>query len=249
MRTIIIEDEKNCLSLLQTLIEEYCEQLEVIGTARDVNQAVELVNGKDPELVFLDVELITGTGFDVLERLNKIDFDIIFTTAYAHYAIEAIKCSALDYLLKPINGEELQKAVARARDKHKKEAYHKKIETLSVSLSEAHLQKICLSSLDETLFIDLSDILYCKAEGSYTNFFLKGGQQIMVSKHLKEYQAMLPDHEFMRVHKSYIVNLREVLKLLRSDGGLLEMKNGDVIMFSNHNKSLLMEKMKSLHSR
>ncbi len=248
LKAIIVEDEKNSRETLKNLLEEFCVDVKVIETAASVDEAVTKIAALHPDVVFLDIELQTGTGFDVLSQLRDINFEVIFTTAFEQYAIKAVKFSSLDYLLKPIDLEELQKSIEKAKKKKNQEVYKKQLETLMLNLKQQHpkLNKICLSTADGFEFINTADILYCKAEGSYTTFILNNNSKLLVSKHLKEYESLLLEQQFMRVHNSFLINLNEVKKFVKSDGGYIIMNNNDTVSISRAKKDDFLELMNNL---
>lgn len=247
LRVVIVEDEVHSREALKSLLEEFCEGVEIAGLAGDVETAVAMIKEKGPDLVFLDVELQTGTGFDVLDQVGNVNFDIVFTTAFEQYAVKAIKLSSIDYLLKPIDIEELQQAVEKARTKKDGEVQRRKLETLMSNLeSPSGKRKICLATSDGIEFINIQDIVYCEANGSYTNFNLTNGTKILVSKNLKEYETILTDQNFMRVHNSFLINLGEVKKFVKSDGGYILMKNNSQISISQKKRDEFFERMTSI---
>lgn len=248
IRAIIVEDEKHSRETLRNLLAEFCPQVSLAGMAASVEEALPLIRAARPDLLFLDIELQTGTGFDLLAQLPDLDFDIIFTTAFEQYAIKAIKFSSLDYLLKPIDLEELQAAVAKA-EKRQAETGHKA--QLDVLLSHLRspggaTRKICLSTAEGLEFITTSDILYCEANGSYTDFHLKPNRKIVVSKNLKEYESLLSDRDFMRVHNSFLINLREVRRFVKSEGGYIMMNNDAMIGISPKKRPEFFERMEEM---
>lgn len=238
LRAIIVDDENHSRETLKNLITEFCKDVAVVAAVSSVAEAVSEITRLNPDVVFLDIELQTGTGFDILDQIEVINFGVIFTTAFEQYAIKAVKFSSLDYLLKPIDLEELLKAVEKAKKTKDKAVYNKQLETLITNLKqqEPHLKKICLSTLDGFEFMNVDEVIYCKAEGSYTNFKLTTGKNILVSKHLKEYENLLADQPFMRVHNSFLINLKEVKKYIKSDGGYIIMNNGDTVSISRNKK-------------
>lgn len=248
LKAIIVEDEKHSRETLKNLLEEFCVDVKVIETAASVDEAVTKIAELQPDVVFLDIELQTGTGFDVLSQLRDINFEVIFTTAFEQYAIKAVKFSSLDYLLKPIDLEELQKSIEKAKKKKNQEVYKKQLETLMLNLKQQHpkLNRICLSTADGFEFINTADILYCKAEGSYTTFILNDNSKLLVSKHLKEYESLLLEKQFMRVHNSFLINLKEVKKFVKSDGGYIIMNNNDTVSISRSKKDDFLELMNNL---
>ena len=245
LRAIIIEDEKHNQETLHNLLAEFCPQVEVTGIGGTVDEGVSLVRNLRPDLLFLDIELHSGTGFDLLARLDGGDFEVIFTTAYEQYAIKAIKFSSLDYLLKPIDPEELQVAVQKA---HKRKNEHNKAAQFEVLLSHLNpgqqtSRRICLATAEGLEFVQTSDILYCEANGSYTDFHLKQGRKIIVSKNLKEYETLLAGKDFMRVHHRFLINLREVRRFVKSEGGYILMNNDAQIGISPKKRAEFIERM------
>jgi len=245
IKAVIIEDELHSRNFLNNLIAEFCPQLNIAGMAASVDEAVALIQQTNPQIVFLDIEMQTGTGFDVLLQLQKRNFHVIFTTAYDHYAIKAIKFSAVDYLLKPINLEELQAAVAKAIESIEQKAEENKLELLIKNLRRPAGEdfSISLSTSDGVEFIQLSTIIRLEASGPYTTFFMKDGRKIMVSRNLKEYEILLTDHGFFRVHNSHIINLKEVRKMIKTDGGYAVMNDDSMITISPKKKEEFMELM------
>lgn len=248
IRAVIVEDEKHSRETLNNLIAEFCTDIEVVNMAGNVMEAVETITENKPDLVFLDIELQTGTGFDVLEQVKNQHFEVIFTTAFEHYAIKAIKISSIDYLLKPIDIEELEAAIQKVRIKKDESTYKQQLEIL---LNTVHRQpqenrKICLPTAQGLEFIKVNDIIYCEANGSYTNIYLKNQHKLMMSKHLKEYENLLSDYEFMRVHNSFLINLNEVKSFVKTEGGYILMNNNAQISISLKKREDFMEKMANL---
>jgi len=248
LRAVIVEDEEYSRKTLKNLLEEFCVNVEVVGMAASVQEAVSKISKTQPDIVFLDIELQTGTGFDVLNLTPNINFEVIFTTAFDQFAIKAMRFSSLDYLLKPIDLEELQSAVEKAKKRKNQEVYKKQLETLMHNLKQdkPKLNKICLSTSDGLNFIEVDTILYCKANGSYTTFVFNNKKEILVSRHLKEYVNLFCEHNFMRVHNSFLVNLKNIDKFVRSDGGYIIMKNGDRINISRAKKEEFLSAMTAL---
>ena len=245
IKAVIIEDELHSRNFLNNLVAEFCPEITVAGMAASVEEAVKLIQQTEPQIVFLDIEMQTGTGFDVLQQLQKRNFHVIFTTAYDHYAIKAIKFSAVDYLLKPINLEELQAAVAKAIESIEQTTGENQLELLIKNLRRPAGEdfSISLSTSDGIEFIQLSNIIRLEASGPYTTFFMKDGRKIMVSRNLKEYEMMLTDHGFFRVHNSHIINLKEVRKMIKTDGGYAVMNDESMITISPKKKEEFMELM------
>lgn len=238
-RVVIVEDEPRSREFLKEILAEHCPQLEIAGLAGNVEEAVKTIHDLEPDLIFLDIELQTGTGFDVLQQIQDVQPAVIFTTAYDHYAIKAIKFSAVDYLLKPIDVDELKAAVAKTDDKQQRDSQQQTLQVLMQNLKQLRSNDnptITLSVADGMEFIPLRSIIRLEAAGAYTNFFLKDGKKIMVSKNLKEYEMMLGDHDFMRVHNSHIINMNEVKRLVKSDGGYAVMSDDAQVIISPKKK-------------
>jgi two-component system LytT family response regulator len=232
MKAVIVEDEMHNREALKNLLTEFCDDVEVVGVGASVMEAVEVIRKTRPDVIFLDIELQVGTGFDVLTQVSDLDLDVIFTTAFEHYAIKAIKFSSMDYLLKPIDVEELQNAVAKARARKHESDHKQQLEVLLSNLSSKVMKKICLATGDRIEFVRVEEIVMCEASGSYTNVYLKDKRKIMVSKHLKEYETLLGDENFMRVHNSFVINLNEVKQYVKSEGGYILMNDNQQVSIS-----------------
>ncbi len=235
---VIIDDEKKCVSLLKHLIENHCKDINVVGEAESAAQGLQVIQQHKPDLVFLDIEMPDKTGFELLKSLPEINFDIIFTTAYNHYAIKAIRFSALDYLLKPVDLDELKNALARVYKKHQKAGPQQNVDVLmsNIKSPQPNFSRISLSTQDGLVILHVDEIIYCEASGTYTIFYLKNREKIIVSKTLKEYEELLKDHSFFRVHNSFLINLNEVKKYVKGDGGSAFMSNGDEVFVSKRRK-------------
>jgi two-component system, LytTR family, response regulator len=238
MRVILIDDELNCLEMLALLIERYCPILQIIGQFNDPSVAVEKIPDLKPDLVFLDVQMPDLTGFDVIERCRKTPFQVIFTTAYEQYALKAFKYSAIDYLLKPIDKEELITAVQKARQMNQA---HYQTEQRDILLDFVHpikptKERVALPTSDGISFINLKDIVFCESDGNYTKIYNQQGKSAVFAKPLKDIEELLNDNSFHRVHNSYLVNLKHVDKYIRADGGDVKMSNGKIIPVSRQKK-------------
>lgn len=221
LRAIIIDDEEMARTLLSSMVEEYCPNVQIIDMCGDLPTGVKSIRKNKPDLVFLDIEMPGFSGLELLEFFNEdeIDFSIVFVTAYHQYAIQAFKLSAIDYLLKPIDAEELIKAVSL----YEKRNSAKKYKLLKDNLSNQP-KKIVLGTNASTLFVPLDDILYFKAEGSYTNVIFKDGKSLLTSKNLKHYEDVVGNYNnFYRCHKSYLININYVTEYVKSEGGYLKI--------------------------
>ncbi|GAB2767513.1 LytTR family DNA-binding domain-containing protein [Rhabdobacter roseus] len=247
MKAVIIEDEFHSREFLKSVVTAWCEGVEIVGTAESVPEGVALIEAVAPELVFLDIEMQSGTGFDLLQQVRNRDFEVIFTTAYDHYAIQAIKYSAIDYLLKPIDLDELQAAVAKVRERRPGQVapVNEALELLLATLKNPATEptKITLATSEGLEFVPLEQIIRLEAAGAYTTFFLKEGKKIMVSKNLKEYENLLPARRFFRIHNSHMINIDEVKKMLKTDGGYAVMNDGATVMISPKKKEEFLQRI------
>lgn len=229
MRAVIIDDEKKGREGLKNLLEEFCPEVIVEATASTVDNGIEIIRKHNPDLVFLDIEMQTATGFDLLDRFGNITFEVIFATAYDQYAIKAFKFNALDYLLKPIDIQELKLAVKKVKERLGVKKAAK--DDLSANAKQTENVRLVLSTSEGVFFVENSSILRCDADGAYTHFHLKDGRKIMISKNIKEYEHLLGESHFCRVHNSHIINLKEVDRYIKADG-IAIMKDGKEIPVS-----------------
>jgi two-component system, LytTR family, response regulator len=246
IKAIIVDDERRCCETLATMLKRYCPQIEVAGIFHSGVTALPAIKSVPPQILFLDIEMPQMNGFELLEQLPEINFELIFTTSYDQYAIKAFHFSALDYLLKPIDREELQKAVQKVMQRQS----HPLPQQIDILLKKLHhpataIHKIALPTMEGLLMIRVDSIISCEAETNYTIFFLKSHQKIVVSRILKEIEEMLDDHSFARVHNSYIVNLNEIEKYVRGEGGYLIMSDGSTVDVSRSRKETLLKRLSS----
>ena len=228
---------------MKNIVSEYCSELAIVALASSVEEGVAAIKLHKPDIIFLDIEMQTGTGFDLLQQFPQPSFEVIFTTAYDHYAIRAIKFSAVDYLLKPIDIEELQESVAKVIEKKKNNTGQQAIQMLlkNITSPQTTEQSITLSTSDGLEFIPLQQIIRIEASGPYSHFYLKGKNKIIVSRNLKEYEMMLSDHGFFRVHNSHIINIREVKRMIKTDGGYAVMSDDSNVSISPKKKDEFFE--------
>ncbi len=237
LKVVIVDDEIPSQETLESLLEEYCVEVKIVGTADNVEDAISCIEGLKPHLVFLDIELQSGTGFDILSRLKHQDFLVVFTTAFEHYALKAIKYAAMDYLLKPIDIKELQQAVHKAHQQLSFGHYELQREKLLSNLSMPEEdQTLALKLSDSFKFIHISEICYCQADGPYTNIKLTSGQTVVQSKNLKEFEELLGEMGFIRIHHSYLVNRKEIDRLTKGKNAFVEMKDGTQISVSSRKR-------------
>jgi two-component system LytT family response regulator len=236
IRAIIIDDEERARRILQSIVEEYCPNVEIVGAFSNVPEAVIGINQLNPDLVFLDVEMPEYSGFDLLNFFKTIDFDIVFVTAYNEFAIRAFEVSAVDYLLKPVEISLLQKAIEKVENKRKTDYFEKKLEILQSALSNETINKIALPMGEGLLFVEVANIILLEAEGAYTYVSLKDGSRLLVSKKLKFFEDLLDFRpQFFRPHRSHIINLNFVKKYLKGEGSIL-MDNNSLISVSRDKK-------------
>ena len=236
IKTIIIDDELNSREALQSLVQSYCPDLLVVDSVASVEEGLQAIKKNKPDLVFLDIEMPDKSGFDLLSQLDEIDFEVIITTGYEQYAVQAFKTVALDYLLKPIDINELELAVAKVLEKRKKRKVNKNFDVFIQNWKSGGNEQIALASSEGFVFVKVKDIIYCKGDGAYTYFYIKDNPRITVSKNLKEFEELLKGKSFFRVHKSYLINLNEMKKYVRGDGGYVVMSNGDNVDVSKRKK-------------
>lgn len=245
LKTIIVDDEPDAVNFINSIIGEYCPALEVTGKAHNVIEGEQVITEKKPDLVFLDVEMPNGTGFDLLARFPEKDFEVIFITAFNHYAIKAIKFSAVDYILKPININEFIEAVNRVCTKRseKPDRSQENFRILMENLRTALPSRLAIPTADGMEYINPKDIVRIEADRSYSWVFITNNRKVLVSKHLKEFQDLLSDRHFFRAHNSHLVNLRFVRKYIRREGGYIEMLDGSQIPISRTRKDLFLVHM------
>ena len=245
---IIIDDIQKSRAVLLQLLQRHCPQINVIGMAASADEAQLLILEKNPDLLFLDVEMPNGTGFDLLKRFSSPTFEVIFTTAYDQYALQAIKFCALDYLLKPIDIEELQAAVQKMASKvttpKSSNRFTHLIENLNNHNHKNH--KIGIPTQEGLIFIKVDDILYCTADRSYTYVQLKNQRKIIATRKIKEFENLLTQHDFFRIHRSHLINLNYIEKYYKGAGGYVIMSNGQSIDVSRRKKEGFLEQLDKL---
>jgi len=247
LKSIIIDDEYDAVNFIESLITEYCPEIEVIGKAHSAREGIKVIRDMNPDLVFLDVEMPHGSGFDLLANFPKKTFDVIFITAFNHYAIKAIKFSAVDYILKPINIKEFIDAVQKViKTRDIKKDKDLNFEALFENLRSALPSKLAIPTSDGMEYLNTKEIIRIEADRSYSQFFLTDGRKFLVSRNLKEYQELLSDRNFFRTHNSHLVNLDHVKKYYRHDGGYIEMINGSTVAISRNKKDLFLLQMAKL---
>jgi two-component system LytT family response regulator len=237
INAIIVDDELKSRESLKILLEEFCDNVAVKALCQDVAEAVQAIQQYKPDVVFLDIQLQRETGFDLLTQLGDFNFEVIFTTAYAEYAIKAFKFAAIDYLLKPIDIEELKRALSKV-EKRMNDSISMRLQQLMQNLKNTSSEnyKLALPTTDGLVFVKMQDILYCEASSNYTEITVVDGKKYIVSRTLKEYEDMLGEHNFYRIHNSYLINLNAIKKYVRGEGGYVIMTNDKSLDVSKRKK-------------
>lgn len=243
IRSIIIDDELHCINRLSGLLEEHCKQnIHLMDSFQSVDEGVAGIKKLQPDLVFLDVQIHDKTGFDLLKQLDEINFEIIFTTAFEKYAVQAFKFSAIDYLLKPVDGDDLKQAVEKLNQKTSKTESSGKLQVLFNNL-QGLSKRICVPVINGLVFLQVSDIIRCESDVNYTTIFLKDKQKLMVAKTLKEFEEMLTDYNFFRVHNSHLINLSYIKNYVKGKGGYVVLTDGSEIEVSSRRKEPFLKKL------
>jgi two-component system, LytTR family, response regulator len=231
IRTVLVDDEIDSVRILQRLLETFCPQVAVVGTAEGVETAASLILAVKPDLVFLDIEMTRGNAFDLLNRLRPVDFQVIFVTAFDNYAIRAIKYSAVDYLLKPVDIDDLRTAVAKVTECSRDKGVMEQMKVLLENVGTLQLsqQKMAIPTFAGLVFVVVRDIVRLEAKGSYTTIFLAGNEQILATRNIKDYEDLLPESIFCRIHNSHIINLQNIQKYNKGRGGYVIMEDGSSI--------------------
>lgn len=242
LKAIIVDDEPYCCEALDALLNRYCPQVKVVGICYSGREALQEIKEQKPQLVFLDIEMPQMNGFDLLQKILDPDFDLIFTTSYDQYAIKAIRFSALDYLLKPIDRDELQAAVRRVTERnHPPMAQQLELLLQRMHLPTAHINKVAMPTMEGLQMVTVDLIISCESDSNYTIVFLKNKQKIVVSRTLKDIEELLEDHLFLRIHHSYLVNINEINKYVKGEGGYVVMSDGTTVDVSRSKKELLLK--------
>jgi two-component system, LytTR family, response regulator len=240
LRTILIDDEPDCVNLLKFELQQHCTQIEVVGTFNSSTKALNEIDMLSPDLIFLDIEMPVMNGFELLEKLMPINFNIIFVTAYNQFAIKAFRFSALDYLVKPFDVNDLVEAVAKAEKKQQPSTAQ--LETLQREIKGAAISKIAIPGQNGVTFIEINDIVFAEASNNYTKLVLLNKQQHIISKTLKDVQDVLEQQHFLRIHRQYIINLNHVKQFFRGDNMYVVMDNGENIPVARSQKDKLVER-------
>jgi two-component system, LytTR family, response regulator len=250
VRSILVDDEPRGINTLKKLLQDYCPEVRIIAECTDADDAKEKIELLAPQLVFLDISMPGKNSFDLLAELDEINFEIIFVTAYNEYTLQALHYSAVDYLMKPIDEDLLVEAVKRARRRIVLNNINNNVATLLHNVDRVHApqeMKLCIHSLKGFQVVDLKDVLYCEASGSYTNFHFVDQHVICTAKTILEYEELLKHAGFARTHKSYLVNLLHIKEYLRGEGGSVILSNGKELEVSRRKKEMFLAKMKDFY--
>lgn len=246
-RVLIVDDEEGARDSLTNLLEQFVPDVRIVAKAENIVSAFEKINKYTPDIVFLDIQMPFGSGFDLLERIgSNFKFDIVFVTAFDQYALKAIKYSALDYLLKPVDIDELKNCIKKHRE-NKMNTSAEGVQNLIQNLNpDAKEKKLAIHDNNGLTFVNLRDIVRCDSDGNYTHFYISDGRTIMASKTLGEYEHLLEGEDFYRIHRSHLINLRHIKKYLKGDGGSVMMSDGSIVEVSRRKKAAFLELMSRL---
>ncbi|MDX9846057.1 MAG: LytTR family DNA-binding domain-containing protein [Tenuifilaceae bacterium] len=245
LKAVIIDDQEDIRSINRTLLSQNFPDIDVVGEADGVDSGIELILKSNPDLVLLDIEIKGGTGFNILQKIRPYNFMVIFITAFDEFAIKAIKFSAIDYILKPVNETEFCSAIENAITTYEKNKVAMQVQNLLDHVEDkGKNRKIVLRTMESIFLVDLEEVLYCESDNSYTTFYLSDCKQILVSKGIKEYEQMLSPFRFFRPHQRYLVNLNHVERIDKNDGGSIILKNKASIPISHRRKQALMDYLK-----
>jgi two-component system, LytTR family, response regulator len=247
LRALIIDDESNARFLLADQIQRHFEdQVTIVAEANDVDTGLEAIQKHQPDLVFLDIKMQKGTGFDLLQALKSVDFEVVFITAYDNYAIKAFDFAAFGYLLKPVKTADLRKVIERMEKQVRriKDGADQRVKVLIDNYGDegGRLKRIVISNMEGFKVVDIADIIRLEASSNYTNFVLTRDRKVMVSRTMGEYEELLNDHGFFRIHQSHIVNLRHVEAYVKTDGGQVQMADGTLLTISRNRKTSFMKR-------
>ncbi len=242
MKVVIIDNDSEIIDGLKLMILKFCPEINELATANSIKSGIDVIAKNKPDLVFLDVELDEGTGMDLLSKIGNYNFEVVFITAHNKYAIDAFKFSAIDFIQKPIGVQELHSAVQKAKSSLLNRDLKQQLAILKESFStiKNDAKKIVLKDSESLYFLNVSDIIMCKAEGSYTEFYLNSNQKIIISKGLKEYDELLENYGFIRTHHSYLVNIHKIKRFDKANGGVLVLENNHEVPVSQRKREQIL---------
>lgn len=241
LKAVIVDDEEFLRAMIRNILIDNFPEVDIVAEADSVSDGVDAIETNKPDLVFLDIEIKEGVGFDILEKIKYKDFKLIFITAFNDFAIKAFKFSAVDYILKPINEEEFLTAVKRAVSELEKPLLKEQIENFFNNYQHLQNKKLVLRTVEDIHIVNINDIVRCESDNSYTTFHIQDGETIIISKSIKEYSDILSEFGFIRPHQSHLINMNFIKRLDKSDGGFLIMKDGKEIPVSTRRKQNLLQ--------
>jgi two-component system LytT family response regulator len=243
--TVLVDDEKDSIRVLQKLLESYCPQVEVVGTAEGVETALAVIQATRPDLLFLDIEMTQGNAFDLLKQLRPLTFQVIFVTAFDNYAIRAFKYSAVDYLLKPVDIDELVSAVERVAERSQQRTIIDQMQAFLDNMGNFQLaqQKMAVPTIDGLIFINLKEVVRLEATSSYTQIILENREVIMATRTIKDYEDVLPGTLFCRIHNSHIINLQKIEKYHKGRGGYVVLEDGSEIEVASRRRQEFLQRL------
>lgn len=237
LKAILVDDQKDDILLLSTLLRKAAPEVEIIGEFIDPKEAVEHMRQARPDVVFLDVQMRDTDGFEVLSRLGTRDFEIIFITSHEKFALRAIKAGAIDYLVKPVQPAELRAAIEKVLTRRSNpSAVQMEMLLNYFKPNKPRVRRVALTASDHLMFVEANDIIYCESDSNYTTFYLKSGEKVVISKTLKDVEEILAEDDFFRIHASYLVNMKHVARFTRGDSGSVVMSNGQQLSVSRKKK-------------
>jgi len=248
-KAIVIDDEEFGRKVLKNLVQKYCPEISIVGEASNIKEAKKVISETNPSLIFLDIEMPGGSGFDLLEQLKDHSFSVIFTTAYDRYAVKAFRYSALDYLLKPIHIEELLAAVKKVLDPKGKKVMQSSLDHFIDSHANQGISKnnkLALPTQEGLVFIDINEIIRCEADGKYTHCFIKEGKRLYSTRSLKDFEEQLSTRGFCRIHHAHLVNLNHIKNYVKGEGGQVIMTNNDAVIVSKRKKEEFLSRLNKI---
>lgn len=247
IKSVIVDDERHGRENLAGILNRYCPEIELLGEADSVDSGISLIKKVSPDLVFLDIEMPKADGFQLLEHFKHFNFEVIFVTAFDNYAIKAIRFSATDYILKPISINELKKAIATVSERIRQKQENRRMKELVYNISQPQNPRIGLPIGDRIEFTEVDKIIRCQGEGNYTHIYFEKNKHLLVAKTLVEFEDLLQDYFFLRVHKTHLINMKHVVAYLKNDGGILQLTNGDSISISRRRKESVLQQLKTIN--
>lgn len=245
-KVLIVDDETRTRELIAKMIDSFGMDVETIPEGSNVQSAIDAIHKHHPDIVFLDIQMPDGTGFDVIRSIEDKNFEVIFITAHEEFAIKAIKFSALDYLLKPVDTLELKGALERALESISQKLENTQFEALQKNMNPNEKRRLVLKTQESVHVVELDDIIRCEADRNYTSFYLKGNKKILVSKTLKEYETLLASHNFLRIQQSHLININYVDRYDKKNGGAVVMKDGSEVPLSPAKRDIFFNRLENL---